>query len=81
MELDKIIRELYSQKEKLNRVIADLEELLASGFVPQAPERRGRKAMGPTERLEVSERMKDYWSRRSRNSVKRRGAPAGSPDK
>lgn len=69
MDLYKAIQDLYAEKEKLERVIASLEELqrAAGGGIPPTPgsgKRRGRKSMGPDERQEVSERMKRYWARR-----------------
>jgi hypothetical protein len=67
MDLYKAIQDLYAEKEKLERVIASLEELQrSSGPLPELPKpkRRGRKSMSPEERLEVSERMKKYWETR-----------------
>jgi hypothetical protein len=67
MDLYKAIQDLYAEKEKLERVIASLEELQrTAGTVPVIPKtsRRGRKSMSPTEREEVSERMKRYWDAR-----------------
>ncbi|HLI85600.1 MAG TPA: hypothetical protein VKV17_16920 [Bryobacteraceae bacterium] len=68
MDLYKAIRELYSEKEKLERVIASLEELqrTAGGAGPRLDgvRRRGRKSMNAKERQEVSERMKKYWASR-----------------
>jgi len=68
MDLYKAIQELYAEKEKLERVIASLEELQrAAGSMPVPPRggrRRGRKSMGAKERQEVSERMKRYWANR-----------------
>jgi len=68
MDLYKTIQELYAEKEKLERVIASLEELQkTSGVIPVLPRvgnRRGRKSMGAKERQEVSERMKRYWANR-----------------
>jgi hypothetical protein len=69
MDLSKTIQDLYAEKEKLERVIASLEELQrASGLsVPPAPgsgKRRGRKSMSPDDRQEVSERMTKYWASR-----------------
>ena len=68
MDLYKAIQELYAEKEKLERVIASLEELQrAAGSIPAPPRgtrRRGRKSMGAKERQEVSERMKRYWANR-----------------
>jgi hypothetical protein len=51
------------------RVIASMEDLQrASGAdnfpAPAGRKRRGRKAMDARERLEVSERMKKYWTGR-----------------
>ncbi len=68
MDLYKAIQDLYAEKEKLERVIASLEELQrTSGPLPEMPKqakRRGRKSMNPKERQEVSERMKKYWEGR-----------------
>jgi hypothetical protein len=68
MDLYKAIQELYAEKEKLERVIASLEELQRSaGDLPALPrqgKRRGRKSMNAEERQEVSERMKKYWESR-----------------
>ena len=72
MDLYKAIQELYAEKEKLERVIASLEELQrAAGSLPAPPRagrRRGRKSMGTKERQEVSERMKKYWANRRKRS-------------
>jgi hypothetical protein len=72
MDLYKAIQDLYAEKEKLERVIASLEELQrAGGSVPDLPKpakRRGRKSMSSTERLEVSERMRKYWASRRQTS-------------
>jgi hypothetical protein len=68
MDLQKTIQDLYSEKEKLERVIASLEELQraasANPLIPGRNKRRGRKSMGAQERREVSERMKKYWAGR-----------------
>jgi hypothetical protein len=65
MDLYRTIQQLYEEKERLERVIASLEELQrTAGAVPilaQASKRRGRKSMTAVERQEVSERMKRYW--------------------
>jgi hypothetical protein len=72
MDLGKAIQELRREKERLERVIASLEELQRSaGAVPALTERvqrRGRKFMGPQERQEVSQRMKKYWAARRKKS-------------
>ena len=68
MDLKKTIQDLYAEKEKLERVIASLEELQRAADVNSQvmgrPKRRGRKSMGSQERQEVSERMKKYWAGR-----------------
>ncbi|MFB3829759.1 MAG: hypothetical protein ACE15B_23515 [Bryobacteraceae bacterium] len=67
MDLYKTIRQLYEERERLDRVIASLEELQSTGIDLNAPlpvKRRGRKSMNPDERREVSERMKRYWANR-----------------
>jgi hypothetical protein len=67
MDLYKAIRDLYAEKEKLERVIASLEELQRSAAAPPEPvegKRRGRKSMNAKERQEVSERMRKYWAKR-----------------
>jgi hypothetical protein len=72
MDLYRAIRELYAEKEKLERVIASLEELqrAAGGKnpLPDGVRRRGRKSMNAKERQEVSERMKRYWANRRRRA-------------
>jgi hypothetical protein len=73
MDLYKAIQDLYAEKEKLERVIASLEELqrTAADGVPSPAKpgrRRGRKSMSSSERIEVSERMKKYWEDRKRQS-------------
>jgi len=71
MDLYKTIQDLYAEKEKLERVIASLEELhRTSGSLPSLPpgaKRRGRKSMGSKEREEVSLRMKRYWASRRKS--------------
>jgi DNA invertase Pin-like site-specific DNA recombinase len=65
MDLTKAIRQLLTERERLDRVIASLEQLQETGLpVPSAAEgkRRGRKAMAEDERRDVSERMKRYWA-------------------
>lgn len=83
MDLYKAIQDLYAEKEKLERVIASLEELQrAADAAPPTPsetgKRRGRKSMGSKERQEVSERMKKYWESR-RNPPPAAKSQAGPP--
>jgi hypothetical protein len=73
MDLYETIQDLYAEKERLEHVIASLEALLGVGK-PDVPKlsgaKRGRKSMSPTEREEVSARMKSYWDRRRRERGK-----------
>ena len=67
MDLDQLLKSLRAEKEKLNRVIAALEELTATGngaSATPAGKRRGRRFVGREERLIVSARMKKYWENR-----------------
>jgi len=69
MDLTDTLRGLYEDKEKLERVIAALEELqqsMAAGSRPR--DRRGRKFMSADERQQVSARMKKYWAGRRRKT-------------
>jgi hypothetical protein len=63
MDLRQTIRQLESQKRKVELVIAELQQLQGKkGGV--SSNRRGRKSMGSEERQQVSERMKRYWANR-----------------
>jgi septal ring factor EnvC (AmiA/AmiB activator) len=62
MDLIKTIEELRREKQKLERVIASLEELQAAMAGSPQKKRRGRRSMSHEERREVSERMKRYWA-------------------
>jgi hypothetical protein len=66
MDLDKIIRDLRTEKERLDRAIASLEDLTKTGAVTPivVTKRRGRKTMDEDERKEVSARMREYWRKR-----------------
>lgn len=76
MDLYKTIQDLYAEKDKMERVIASLEEMqrAAGREIPpklQTGKRRGRKSMGEEERREVSARMKKYWASRRKAKGKR----------
>jgi len=87
MDLYKAIQDLYAEKEKLERVIASLEELQRAAEAaplpkPEGGKRRGRKSMGSKERQEVSERMKKYWeSRRKKTPGAKSSLPEGEKGK
>ena len=82
MNLEKTIKDLYEEKEKLERVIASLEDLQrAAGSNAGCRKQRGRKSMGAAERQEVSERMKKYWAgKRKPQVVDAEGGGAPVPD-
>ena len=63
MDLTKTIDDLRRDKDKLEQLIASLEELRATGEVPVRG-RRGRRFMSLVERQEVSARMTRYWKDR-----------------
>ena len=84
MDLYKAIQELYAEKERLERVIASLEQLQRTGGVPEkllrkSSSRRGRKNMDAKERQEVSERMKKYWADR-RDAGRRSASSEGAAE-
>ena len=68
MDYNKIIRELYADKQRLDRVIRELEQLddaeQGAGTTLRSRSPRGRKSVGAQERQEVSRRMKSYWAKR-----------------
>jgi hypothetical protein len=65
MNLDRTLEELRRELAGVNAAIVQFERLQSSS---RPKNNRGRKSMGPAERLEVSERMKRYWGER-RNDV------------
>ncbi len=72
MDIVKALRELYTEKKRLDGAIAALEARIGAasngkGAKPSKG-RRGRKSMSAAERLEVSRRMTLYWEAR-RNQV------------
>ncbi len=71
MDLIKIINDLRQERNKLEAIIASLEQLKSSdaSTLPVQTTRRGRRSMDAAGRLEVSRRMKQYWeNRRKRDS-------------
>jgi hypothetical protein len=67
MDLRSIIRELYKEKQRLDRIIAELEPFEVDRALDPnkpAPKGRGRKSMSAEERRQVSDRMKRYWAKR-----------------
>ena len=73
MDIVKALRELYTEKKRLDAAIAGLETRLKAAHKRSATRsgkgRRGRKSMSTAERLEVSKRMTLYWeARRARQN-------------
>jgi hypothetical protein len=66
MDLNKAIRELHEELNKVNEVIAALEQFESIGIL-RPPRRRRRKSMAAQERQVVSARMKQYWDSRRKN--------------
>jgi hypothetical protein len=67
MDVAAILDGLKTEKERVEQTIAALEALLPPGVNVNgkpAEKRRGRKFMAPSERWEVSQRMKRYWASR-----------------
>jgi hypothetical protein len=69
MDLRGLIRKLREERDKLDAVIASLDELqtIADNKKIVPKKRRGRKFMDEAGRQEVSERMKRYWAARRQN--------------
>ena len=72
MDLQKALRELLLQKQRLDGAIAELEGLQKahSGGGGSVKKGRGRKSMSPQERQEVSERMKRFWAKKRQRQPK-----------
>ena len=64
MDVERTLRELYSEKKILDSAISNLERRLRNASAPSTPKRRGRKNMSLEERRAVSERMTRYWESR-----------------
>jgi hypothetical protein len=68
MDIAKALRELYTEKKRLDAAISTLEARLRSERTATGAKsskgRRGRKGMSAQERLEVSKRMTLYWESR-----------------
>ena len=70
MDLHKILHELHTERLRLGKIIATLEEL--HDHPPEiAPKKRGRKDMDAAARKAVSQRMKRYWAARREEDAKK----------
>lgn len=75
MDLNKVIRDLYEEKRRLDQIILALEQMEETEKTGKGPtnpprtKRGGAKRMDAQARLEVSRRMKDYWASRRKGDV------------
>jgi hypothetical protein len=77
MDLQKILKELYAERQ---RIVGMIETLEKAGRRSPPATRRGRKKMDTDARKAVSERMKRYWASRKTEPISRDGAePTGPP--
>jgi hypothetical protein len=67
MDLDQVLRILHVEKQKLDRLIASLEQLQMIGSnTAVIAKKRGRKSMSG-ERRTVSARTKKFWTERKKD--------------
>jgi hypothetical protein len=78
VDLTKAIRDLHEEKNRLDKVIAVLEQMIADGTALPPKARRGRKTMSEEERLRVSERMVRYHAERKAKMQEAQGDAAGA---
>jgi hypothetical protein len=73
MDLTRIIRQLYAERDRVQQAIATLEQFQQENTtaVP-AHRKRGRKSMSTEERKVVAERMKTYWANKRQQNEKPR---------
>lgn len=67
MDLYAVLAELVAERKRVDTLIRTLEALQDGRALPDetaVKSRRGRKFMGPEERMEVSARMRRYWEGR-----------------
>jgi hypothetical protein len=69
MDYQGALEELYQERQRLDKVIRNLEALL-DGRQPPPLSTRGRKSMDESERKLVSERMRNYWAARRKQKQK-----------
>jgi hypothetical protein len=65
MDYGEILKALREERERLQRAITTLEDMLPNA-TPTAPlhHKRGRKSMSTEERQVVAARMRAYWKKR-----------------
>jgi hypothetical protein len=73
MDLEKAIRDLLAERDRINGIITQLELMQKHQGTtpPRNQKQRGRKSMSDEERIIVSNRMRQYWE--SRRKAKQNG--------
>jgi hypothetical protein len=66
MDLEKAIRDLLAERDRINGIITQLELMQKHQGTapPRNQKQRGRKSMSDAERVIVSNRMRQYWESR-----------------
>lgn len=68
MDVQKLLSELRRRKKAVEQTTISLQQCNEAGLSPKRKQslptvrRRGRKSMGAAERVEVSRRMREYWT-------------------
>ena len=75
--LSAVITQLRTEHERLTRAIDQLQRLTERQN-SEPPKKRGRKNMSDAERMAVSARMKEFWSKKRKTSNARGSGGAGS---
>jgi len=71
MDLTRILAHLYTERDRVRRVIAVLEQFQQERTTTVSAQRtRGRKSMDAEERKVVAERMKTYWAKKRQQDTK-----------
>lgn len=80
MDLEKAIRDLLAERDRISGIIAQLELIQKDrsskpvrNSQPPSASARGRKSMSDAERETVSNRMRQYWE--ARRKAKEETAP------
>lgn len=68
MDLEKAIRDLLAERDRISGIITQLELMQKhqGATPPRNQKQRGRKSMSDEERILVSNRMRQYWESRRR---------------
>jgi hypothetical protein len=69
MDLEKAIRDLLAERDRISGIIAQLElmQKRETASPVRTQKQRGRKSMSDEERAIVSNRMRQYWESRRKS--------------